>query len=617
MNNLNLCPMPKSFTFTKGKFSLNSKGYISVENIALFEGVLKAKELFLGNIKVIIGNYKTNTPLITVKSNADLGEEEYRLSVLEHEVVVAAKTSAGTFYALMTLMQLCNSYGNELPCMEIEDTPYFKIRGYMLDIARDKVPTLETLKEKVRLLASLKINHFQLYFEGAPFEYKDYEDMWFGKEILTAEEFYSLDQYCKSFFIELVPCQNTFGHMGKWLSDGGYRQFAECPNGFNAKEDGRFVPWPLCIDPSNKEAFEFIENISNDLLQYSSSNKYNVCCDETLELGLGKSKSECEKIGVGRVYLNYLLKLYNYCKSKGKTMMFWADIINEYPELVPEIPQDVIALNWGYYNDLPKEESCIAFEKSNIPYCVCPGTAAWSTFIGNIPQMLENTKTTILKGYRHNAIGVVNTEWGDNGHKQGNTSAYAGLVYGAAMSWQPEINAEINIEQVLNVHIFKDISNLMGKIVLTAGSFVNYEPKLVENTSFSQMLINNGIENYKIVEEYAVADFEKVEAYLTPLLHNLECTNMQCDCAENIKREWALGIKTVLTAQKIGKYLLYKKDGNKQMQKETAVQIKMDMNFIVKEYTKLWLDKNKLSDLNASLEIYKVILNGISKEVAE
>ncbi|MBQ2236986.1 MAG: hypothetical protein II317_02635 [Clostridia bacterium] len=105
---------------------------------------------------------------------------------------------------------------------------------------------------------------------------------------------------------------------------------------------------------------------------------------------LGKSKPLAEKIGIGRVYLNYLLKLHKYCTEKGKTMMFWADIINEYPELVPEIPKDIVALNWGYYNDLPKEDSCIAFEKSGVPYCVCPGSAVWNTMVGNTTQMLEN-----------------------------------------------------------------------------------------------------------------------------------------------------------------------------------------------------------------------------------
>ena len=70
--------------------------------------------------------------------------------------------------------------------------------------------------------------------------------------------------------------------------------------------------------------------------------------DETFELGKGKSKEACEEKGVGRVYLEYLLKIHKLVSERGKKMMFWGDIIANHPDLVPELPKDIIALEWGY-----------------------------------------------------------------------------------------------------------------------------------------------------------------------------------------------------------------------------------------------------------------------------
>jgi len=40
-----------------------------------------------------------------------------------------------------TLLQLSRQFAEALPCLEIEDSPDFPVRGVMLDISRDKVPT--------------------------------------------------------------------------------------------------------------------------------------------------------------------------------------------------------------------------------------------------------------------------------------------------------------------------------------------------------------------------------------------------------------------------------------------------------------------------------------------
>lgn len=113
----------------------------------------------------------------------------------------------------------------------------------------------------VDFLASMKINHLQLYFEGAPFPYPSFPDMWMEASVLTGEEVLRLDAYCKERFIDLVPTQNTFGHMEQWLYDGAYLELAECPEGFVSPMNNQFCQWPQSVNPLNPDSFAHVRKM--------------------------------------------------------------------------------------------------------------------------------------------------------------------------------------------------------------------------------------------------------------------------------------------------------------------------------------------------------------------
>ena len=112
--------------------------------------------------------------------------EAYSLTVSPVGIVILASDPRGAFYGKCTLDQLVNQFGHELPCVSIRDWPDFPNRGVMLDISRDKVPSMETLYRLVDLLASWKINQFQLYMEHT-FAYSKHEAIWRNASPMTAE----------------------------------------------------------------------------------------------------------------------------------------------------------------------------------------------------------------------------------------------------------------------------------------------------------------------------------------------------------------------------------------------------------------------------------------------
>ena len=109
----------------------------------------------------------------------------YRLRVGPGGVELRSADDAGTFYGRATLTQLRRLHDGSLPECEIEDWPDGAVRGVMLDISRDKVPTMATLETLVERLASWKVNQFQLYVEHT-FAYEGHREVWAEASPLTA-----------------------------------------------------------------------------------------------------------------------------------------------------------------------------------------------------------------------------------------------------------------------------------------------------------------------------------------------------------------------------------------------------------------------------------------------
>ena len=66
----------------------------------------------------------------------------------------------------------------------------------MLDVSRNRVPSQQSLRELVSVLAELRINQLQLYTEHT-FAYRDHPGVWKDASPLTPEEIRELDHLCR------------------------------------------------------------------------------------------------------------------------------------------------------------------------------------------------------------------------------------------------------------------------------------------------------------------------------------------------------------------------------------------------------------------------------------
>lgn len=400
-------------------------------------------------------NARDGTP-VRVEIAAAAGQSErHRIEIRPTGVSVRCEAELGALRAAATLGQLARVGGGAWPCGDIEDEPAMAVRGVLIDISRDKVPTMETLRGMVALLAGLKFNRLELYTEHA-FAYPDHPDVWAGADPITPDELRELDRVCAAAGIELVGNQNSLGHMERWLTHDRYADLAEAPEGWGPPWGGPRRP-PATLNPVDPRSLELVQGLHRAMLACLRSRTFNVNCDEPWELGQGKSRTACGAGGPGAVYLNYLLALHRHLAEQGARMEFWGDVARRHPDIIPRLPRDATVLEWGYEADEDFGPRCATWAAAGQPFVVCPGTASWNSIGGRWTTAWRNIGAAITAAMQYGARGVMVTDWGDGGHWHPWPVSWLPLAAAACAAWEGRPPDETRVLRGAGAHLFADL----------------------------------------------------------------------------------------------------------------------------------------------------------------
>lgn len=547
----------------------------------------------------------TLVPEKSIQPDAIPHTQGYVLAITPEKITMTGHDEEGLFYAEQTFTQIKRQFAGtgKLPVVRIEDWPDFPNRGVMLDVARDKVPTMETLFSYVDMFASLKFNQLQLYTEHT-FAYPGHEVVWKDASPMTPEEIRVLDTYCRERHIELVPNQNSFGHMHRWLQHEEYKHLGETPESPD-----------LC--PTNPGSIELLRSMYASLLPCFSSDKVNVGCDETFSLGKGGSKAEVDRIGKGRVYLNFLKQIYDLVQAQGKTMQFWGDIILEYPELIPELPQNIIAMEWGYEANHPFAARGKKFADSGIPFYVCPGTSSWNSLLSRTDNALENLRLAAQNGLENGASGYLITDWGDNGHWQFAPISYVPFAWGAAVSWAYDANQNLNLARAADVHVFQDSAGVMSQAAMDLGSAHALTGVIRGNNTVYYGLLMHALQGKPdsgFLKGLTLESLKNCRTQLEGALARMKNAKMKRADASLILAEFSMNTRMALFAVRLGEERI-KAGGvsTSQIPPNVRASLAAELNNIISEYSTLWLARNRPGGLIDSTARLETILEQLTR----
>lgn len=352
--------------------------------------------------------------------------QAYIIKITPSKIILQAMTEQGIFYARQSLNQLVKhqlvttqkeEFG--LPCMTITDWPALEYRGWMDDISRGPVPTMDFIKKEIRTLASYKMNFFQLYTEHV-FKLGSHPDI-APTDGLTAQEINELTEYAKQYFVEFMGNQQCFAHAEKTLRIPFYENIADTKYNF---------------DPSNPVTYEFLEDVFAEVAPAYESEYFNINCDETEGLGSGKAKDYVEKVGKDEAYCEHINKVHRILKKYGKTVMMWGDIVAKNPKMIGNLPDDMQFVVWSYGAGDDYMEMLRPFKESGHQFWAASGASCWSTTFPDIDTYTKNIANFARDAYRSGAKGLMNTAWDDYGESLF-SSTWHSMLWCAEMTWNP------------------------------------------------------------------------------------------------------------------------------------------------------------------------------------
>ncbi len=362
----------------------------------------------------------------SIAADETLGPEGYVLDADGGGVVVAATASSGVFYGVQTLRQLVKTADGaaRVRGVSIRDWPVMRYRCVQDDVSRGPIPTMDYFKYQIRTLSEYKINMFCLYVEHV-FKFEKHPKIAPAAGHLTAADIRELVAYGRKYHVELLPQIQSFGHQYHVLKHPEYEDIRETPRG-----GGVFCPLV-------ERTYEVLGDFYSEYLPCFDSKFIHVGCDETQELGTGRSKEKAQEIGVDMLYLQHMTRLLGLLKPYGKRPMFWGDIALHYRNtLAPKLSRDYIVMNWTYGGADSFEDRLKVFADAGFDQFVCPGISCWSMIFPDYINARRNIANFVRDGAKYNALGMLNTAWDDDGENLTNWNWY-GFLFSADCAWRP------------------------------------------------------------------------------------------------------------------------------------------------------------------------------------
>ncbi|MBZ0199728.1 MAG: beta-N-acetylhexosaminidase, partial [Ignavibacteriaceae bacterium] len=346
------------------------------------------------------------------------------------EITIEALTPRGLFYGAMSLIQLLEKAADKkLPLLKIVDSPDMNVRGISDDISRGQVSTLDNFKKIIQHIARYKMNVYMPYLEDM-LVFDAYPTIGVNRGALTKAEVKELVDFAAKHFVDVIPIFQTLGHYENILAQEEFLKYAEFSGAAS-------------LNVSNDSTYKFLETMLKEVFDIFPSKYFHMGADESYDVGLGKSKNLVDETNIATVHANHYKKVYDIAKKYDKTVLMYGDIILKHPEILSQLPKDIIIVDWHYRADY-NYPSAQKFKEAGFEYYV--SAASWNfltTFPTNV-NALPNIKNIVRSGLQNNSAGMINSNWGDYGAETFKELILFDYAWSAQCSWNLE-NSDIDV----------------------------------------------------------------------------------------------------------------------------------------------------------------------------
>lgn len=317
----------------------------------------------------------------------------------------------------------------------------FNKLGVMIDMSRNSVMSVDSLKRFLPLLRKMGYNCAMLYTEET---YEVDGEPYFGymRGRYSKDEMKELDAFASSIGMELIPCIQTLAHLNAAI---------------------RWNTFPIdCNDillTDDPRTYELIDHMFATLSECFKSRTIHIGMDEAHMLGRGRhldihgyeSANECIK--------RHLAKVREIGRKYGYTMLMWSDMFfrpmnnggyymekTKVPEEVKAaVPSDIIPVYWDYYHFEEKQYDDMIYNHMQFSKDIwfAGGIWCWTGFVPHNTLSVKSMKPAMAACRKNKLRNAIFTMWGDNGGECSHFSQLPALFYIAENAKGNEDDAKI------------------------------------------------------------------------------------------------------------------------------------------------------------------------------
>ena len=291
---------------------------------------------------------------LRIGSRKVTSDEGYLLTVGPKRLAIEARTEAGAFYALQTLLQLAEETAPgqwRIPCCTVEDAPRYPYRGIMLDVSRNfqskefilkqlepMPPSKSTPPHSPRPAAaggrletgrSPRLPEFpawppsRTWLDGwsADRHYCEASDPQAHGGFYTREDIREIVEHARRLHITVIPEIEMPGHSEEVLA--AYPELSCAGEPYANSE--------FC--PGNEQTFEFLEGVLTEVMELFPSEYIHIGGDEAGK-GAWKTCPKCQARmkaeGIADVegLQSYLVhRIERFLNDHGRRLLGWDEIL--------------------------------------------------------------------------------------------------------------------------------------------------------------------------------------------------------------------------------------------------------------------------------------------------
>lgn len=299
--------------------------------------------------------------------------------------------------------------------VDLQETPAFEELGFMMDVSRNAVLTVESVKNLLRHMALMGFDFLFLYTEDT-FEVEKHPYVGWLRGRYSIAELREIDDYAALFGIEVCPYIQTLGHLNRVL---------HWPQMAHLKDTEEILL------AGSEEVYAFIEDMVAGMAKALRSRRIHIGMDEAPQLGQGRYQRLHGHRPAFDILTEHLARVREIVLRYGYAPMMSSDTYfrllsptggyYDSPAITPEIaakaPADIALVYWDYYHADAADYRVMLQKHRAFKAPLVFSGSVWS-YCGPVPDYKKTVETTVagLAACMDEGVKTVFcTAWGDNG----------------------------------------------------------------------------------------------------------------------------------------------------------------------------------------------------------